>query len=130
MWVWDDEALTFLSVNQAAIDHYGYTREEFLQMSLRDLWATEEETRYEENLRGRAGAANPHPEPQAPHEKRRDHRGRSHRPALPERRAQRLADSGERRERAHARRAGVAAERGAVPPARQQHSPGFSGSPT
>jgi len=42
MWVFDKETLQFLEVNDAAIQHYGYTREEFLGMALKDL-RTEEE---------------------------------------------------------------------------------------
>ena len=45
MWVLDREHLRFLSVNQAAIDLYGYTREEFLQMSVENLWAPNQEKR-------------------------------------------------------------------------------------
>ncbi|MBZ9731000.1 PAS domain S-box protein [Salegentibacter sp. JZCK2] len=41
MWVLDRHSLEFLSVNQAAIKLYGYSREEFLQMTVRDLWAEE-----------------------------------------------------------------------------------------
>jgi PAS domain S-box-containing protein len=37
MWVYDVETLRFLDVNPAAIDHYGYSREEFLSMTLADL---------------------------------------------------------------------------------------------
>jgi PAS domain S-box-containing protein len=37
MWLYDRETLKFLEVNGAAIDHYGYTREEFLAMSIRDI---------------------------------------------------------------------------------------------
>lgn len=37
MWVWDAETLRFLAVNQAAIRHYGYTREEFLSMTIKDI---------------------------------------------------------------------------------------------
>src|SRR5262249_11988479 len=33
MWVYDAETWRFLAVNDAAIDHYGYTREEFLAMT-------------------------------------------------------------------------------------------------
>lgn len=36
-WVFDTKTLTFLEVNNAAIDHYGYSREEFLQMSIKDI---------------------------------------------------------------------------------------------
>jgi PAS domain S-box-containing protein len=37
MWVYDAESLGFLDVNQAAILQYGYTREEFLRMTLEKL---------------------------------------------------------------------------------------------
>jgi two-component system cell cycle sensor histidine kinase/response regulator CckA len=37
MWIYDRETLQFLAVNQAAIEHYGYTREEFLQMTIKDI---------------------------------------------------------------------------------------------
>jgi PAS domain S-box-containing protein len=37
MWLYDDETLAFLAVNQAAIDTYGYTREEFARMTLHDI---------------------------------------------------------------------------------------------
>ena len=30
MWVYDSETLRFLAVNEAAVRHYGYTRQEFL----------------------------------------------------------------------------------------------------
>ena len=54
MWVWDDQTLAILSVNQAAIEHYAYTREEFLGMSVRDVWVPDDGARYEENIRNRA----------------------------------------------------------------------------
>ena len=37
MWVFDLETLTILEVNEAATQHYGYAREEFLRMTLGDL---------------------------------------------------------------------------------------------
>jgi len=37
MWLLDVETLGFLEVNQAAIAHYGYSREEFLKLRLTDL---------------------------------------------------------------------------------------------
>jgi PAS domain S-box-containing protein len=37
MWVYDVETLRFLDVNEAAIIHYGYSREEFLGMTIRDI---------------------------------------------------------------------------------------------
>ena len=40
MWVFDLEKLTILEVNEAAVLHYGFSREEFLGMTLRDLRAS------------------------------------------------------------------------------------------
>ena len=34
MWVYDAETLAFLAVNDAAVRHYGYSREEFLAMTI------------------------------------------------------------------------------------------------
>ncbi|GAB3929748.1 PAS domain S-box protein [Mucilaginibacter myungsuensis] len=36
-WVFDTETLYFLDVNQAAVKHYGYSYEEFLTMTLKDI---------------------------------------------------------------------------------------------
>ena len=37
MWVYDLETLRFLAVNDAAVGHYGYSREEFLSMGIADI---------------------------------------------------------------------------------------------
>ena len=37
MWVFDTETLGFLAVNDAAVVHYGWSREEFLAMTLADI---------------------------------------------------------------------------------------------
>ncbi|MBS7564945.1 PAS domain S-box protein [Mucilaginibacter sp. Bleaf8] len=37
MWLFDAETLQFLDVNKAAINHYGYNRNEFLTMNIRDI---------------------------------------------------------------------------------------------
>jgi PAS domain S-box-containing protein len=37
MWVYDVETLRFLQVNDAAVAHYGYSREEFLGMTVLDI---------------------------------------------------------------------------------------------
>jgi len=37
MWIYDRETLKFLDVNEAAIEQYGYAREEFLRMSVTDI---------------------------------------------------------------------------------------------
>ena len=41
MWAIDLETLRFIDVNQAAVEHYGYSREEFLRMSMLDLCTPE-----------------------------------------------------------------------------------------
>ncbi len=41
MWVSDDATLAFLAVNEAACRHYGYSREEFLSMTIRDIRPSE-----------------------------------------------------------------------------------------
>ena len=42
MWIYDRKTLAFESVNEAAVKHYGYTREQFLSMTLLDLRPTED----------------------------------------------------------------------------------------
>ncbi len=37
MWVYDPATLRFLTVNKAAIRHYGYSRNEFLGMTIKDI---------------------------------------------------------------------------------------------
>jgi PAS domain S-box-containing protein len=37
MWILDSETLRFLLVNDAAIEHYGYSQDEFLAMTLMDI---------------------------------------------------------------------------------------------
>jgi len=50
MWVVDLDTLRFIDVNQATIDHYGYSRKEFLTMTLRDIRPGEELTSLERDL--------------------------------------------------------------------------------
>ncbi len=45
MWVYDVATLAFLEVNAAAVAHYGYTREEFLAMTLADIRPCQEHDR-------------------------------------------------------------------------------------
>ena len=42
MWVFDAETKKFLSVNDAAVKHYGYGRSDFLAMKLQDIWPRDE----------------------------------------------------------------------------------------
>ncbi len=37
MWIYDVDTLTFLEVNNAAVKHYGFSRKEFLSMTLFDI---------------------------------------------------------------------------------------------
>jgi len=41
-WVFDRQTLAFLAVNNTAVTHFGYSREEFLSMSIADLRPAEE----------------------------------------------------------------------------------------
>jgi hypothetical protein len=42
MWVYDPETLAILEVNAAAVQHYGYSRDEMLAMTLKDIRPPEE----------------------------------------------------------------------------------------
>src|SRR2546426_9359275 len=42
MYLCDEKSLTFLAVNDAAVSHYGYSREEFLSMTALDIRPDEE----------------------------------------------------------------------------------------
>jgi diguanylate cyclase (GGDEF)-like protein/PAS domain S-box-containing protein len=42
MWVWDRETFRYLAVNDAAITHYGYSREQFMAMSVLDIRPAED----------------------------------------------------------------------------------------
>jgi PAS domain S-box-containing protein len=37
MWIFDTETLMFLEVNEAAVKHYGYSKDEFKAMTIRDI---------------------------------------------------------------------------------------------
>lgn len=50
MWVYDLETLAFLAVNDAAVAHYGYSREEFLSMTIRDIRPPEDIPRLLDNV--------------------------------------------------------------------------------
>jgi PAS domain S-box-containing protein len=42
MWVYDRDTLGFLAVNDAAVSQYGYSRNEFLSMTIKDIRARED----------------------------------------------------------------------------------------
>jgi PAS domain S-box-containing protein len=48
MWLYSPETLHFLQVNEAALERYGYTRSEFLAMTVPGLLATDQLDRMEE----------------------------------------------------------------------------------
>ncbi len=50
-YVYDVESLAFLNVNKAALEHYGFSREEFLTMTLKDIRPSEEISALIENLK-------------------------------------------------------------------------------
>jgi PAS domain S-box-containing protein len=50
MWVYDLETLGFLAVNDAAALHYGFSREEFLSMSIKDIRPPEDVAALLENI--------------------------------------------------------------------------------
>lgn len=50
MWVFDHKTLGFLDVNEAAVHHYGYSKDEFLNMTLYDLRPSEDHVILDEAL--------------------------------------------------------------------------------
>jgi PAS domain S-box-containing protein len=50
MWVYDVDTLKFLAVNDAAVQAYGYSRQEFLAMTIRDIRPADEVTKLEQNI--------------------------------------------------------------------------------
>ena len=52
MWVYDSETLSFLAVNRAAVEHYGYTSEEFLAMTIMQIRPPEDQEELLSLIRG------------------------------------------------------------------------------
>ena len=50
MWVFDAQSTEFLSVNDAAVLHYGYSRATFLSMKLQQIWPQDERATHGEAL--------------------------------------------------------------------------------
>lgn len=50
MWVYDLDNLAFVAVNDAAITKYGYSREEFLSMTIMNIRPSEDTGRLEDNI--------------------------------------------------------------------------------
>lgn len=50
MWVFEEGSLRFAAVNQAAVDHYGYGREEFARMTIEDIRPPEDRLKLHDHL--------------------------------------------------------------------------------
>jgi two-component system cell cycle sensor histidine kinase/response regulator CckA len=61
MWVYDAETLRYLAVNDAAVRHYGYTRQEFLGMTIKDIRPPEDVESVLDSLRRSGGPGSPMP---------------------------------------------------------------------
>ena len=59
MWVYNLKTLGFLAVNDAAIHHYGFSRAEFLTMTLRDIRPPEDVPALEKAVAGVTSGLNP-----------------------------------------------------------------------
>jgi two-component system cell cycle sensor histidine kinase/response regulator CckA len=57
MWVYDIDTLAFLAVNESAVQHYGYQREEFARLTLPDIRPPEDVDALREDV---AHATGPH----------------------------------------------------------------------
>ncbi|MBN8855671.1 MAG: hypothetical protein BGO55_23160 [Sphingobacteriales bacterium 50-39] len=49
-WIYDQDTLQFLEVNEAAIQHYGYSQDEFRNMTIRDIRPAEDIPRLMEDM--------------------------------------------------------------------------------
>jgi PAS domain S-box-containing protein len=70
-WIYDEETLVFLEVNDAAVRLYGYAREEFLRMTLKDIRPLDEMAGLAEDM------VAVRQDPMAYHESQRRHTKRS-----------------------------------------------------
>ncbi len=50
MWVFDLETFQFLDVNEAALNHYGYSKEEFISMSIKEIRPADEVAKLENHI--------------------------------------------------------------------------------
>ena len=57
MWTYDRQSLRFVAVNDAAVRHYGYSREEFAAMTLADIRPAEDVPSLREDVARAAGAS-------------------------------------------------------------------------
>jgi PAS domain S-box-containing protein len=62
MWVYEADSLRFLAVNDAAIRHYGWTRDEFLKMTIKDIRPPEDIPSLLLNVKGGDGFGSHRPD--------------------------------------------------------------------
>ncbi|MGH8371034.1 MAG: PAS domain-containing protein, partial [Gammaproteobacteria bacterium] len=60
MWVFDTETLRFLAVNRAAVEQYGWSEQEMLTMTIRDIHPADEQRRLEQVSTGMQSEAESH----------------------------------------------------------------------
>ena len=76
MWVFDLETLSFLAVNAAAVRHYGYSQDEFLAMTIKDIRPPEDIPALMDDLSQETGGLDDTSPMAAPQERwRADRRG-------------------------------------------------------
>jgi two-component system, cell cycle sensor histidine kinase and response regulator CckA len=61
MWVYDADTLRFLAVNEAAVRHYGFTRQEFLGMTIAEIRPREDVDALLADMHARGGPGSPVP---------------------------------------------------------------------
>ena len=59
MWMYDRDTLRFVAVNEAAVRHYGYARDEFAAMTIADIRPAEDEASVRESVRASRGVSAP-----------------------------------------------------------------------
>ncbi len=59
MWVYDTQTLRFLAVNDAAVERYGYSRDEFLSMTIAEIRPSEDVPALLEDIRKRGTGLQP-----------------------------------------------------------------------
>jgi PAS domain S-box-containing protein len=51
MWIISRASLNIMDVNKAAFNHYGYSKDEFLQLSAKDIWSDTDPGKYQEYIK-------------------------------------------------------------------------------
>jgi diguanylate cyclase (GGDEF)-like protein/PAS domain S-box-containing protein len=57
LWVYDLESLEFLAVNEAACRSYGYSRDEFMSLTIKDISPSEDVTKLQQSVKATRGFA-------------------------------------------------------------------------